>query len=124
MPETTVMFFKEVDGNVPLTDWLVEQPRPVRARCSQRLRALETAGHELRRPIADNLRDGIHELRVRVGRVHYRILYFFAGRNVAIVSHGFGGKEGSVPDVELRRAVRRKVAFESNPAAHASPRED
>jgi hypothetical protein len=46
-----------------LSPWLVH-PSPAR-------------GHELRRPYADYLRAGVHELRARVGRVNYRILYFF-----------------------------------------------
>jgi hypothetical protein len=47
---------------------------------------LEQQGHELRRPIADFLRDGIYELRPSVQGVNYRILYFFSGRNVVVVS--------------------------------------
>jgi hypothetical protein len=37
-------------------------------------------GHELRRPEADFLRDGIYELRASLGGVHHRILYFFLPR--------------------------------------------
>ena len=45
-------------------------------------------GHELRRPEADFLRDGIYELRVSRRGVHRRILYFFHGKFAAVVSHG------------------------------------
>jgi len=31
------------------------------------------------------LKDGIYELRVRKGRVNYRTLYFFHGRNLAVL---------------------------------------
>jgi phage-related protein len=41
-------------------------------------------GHELRRPSVDFLTGGVYELRIRRGRVNYRILYFFHGRNLAI----------------------------------------
>ena len=46
------------------------------------LRRLEAEGHELRRPIGDYLRDGIHELRPSILGVHYRILFiaFMAAR--------------------------------------------
>ena len=46
---------------------------------------------------------------------HYRILYFIAGRNIVVVSHGVK-KEGSVPAVEIERAIARKKKFEANPA--------
>ncbi len=73
-------------------------------------------GHELRRPEADLLRDGIHELRVRQGRVNFRMLYFFHGGN-AVISHGLT-KEDAVPDVEIDRALRRKAQFENDPKKH------
>ena len=65
----------------------VQDKRIVR---SERLREM---GHELRRPEADFLRDGIHELRLSFQMVQYRMLYFFfQGR--AVVTHGLtkGGK--------------------------------
>jgi phage-related protein len=74
-------------------------------------------GHELRRPIADTLRDGIYELRARRGHVNYRLLYFFHGKNVAILAHALT-KEAEVPDVEIERAIARKRALENDPEAH------
>jgi len=49
--------------------------------------------------------------------VNYRILYFFAGENIVVVSHGLK-KEREVPAVETNRAMERKAKFESDPAAH------
>lgn len=47
----------------------------------------------------------------------YRILYFFSGKNVIVVSHGIK-KEAEVPAVEINRAVERRKKFEANPKAH------
>jgi len=74
-------------------------------------------GHELRRPEADLLRDGIYELRARWGRLNYRVLYFFYGRNIAILAHALT-KEEEVPEAEINRALSRKHAFEQNPESH------
>ena len=74
-------------------------------------------GHELRRPEADFLRDGIYELRVGMGGVHHRILYFFHGAMAAVVSQGLV-KERVVPPKEIDRAAERKKRFEANPAKH------
>lgn len=63
------------------------------------------------------LRDGIYELRARQGRVQYRILYFFQGRNVVVLAHSLA-KEDSIPSVEIERALKRKRQFEQNPEKH------
>ena len=63
------------------------------------------------------LRDGVYELRVRVGQVHYRLLYFFHGQGVAILTHGLT-KEKKVPEADIDRAVERKKRFEADPEAH------
>ena len=86
-------------------------------RCSARLERLSSLGHELRRPDSDYLRDGVYELRVRLRSTQYRILYFFHGRIAAVLAHGIT-KEGRVPDVEIARAIRRKIQFASDPAKH------
>jgi phage-related protein len=74
-------------------------------------------GHELRRPHADYLRGGIHELRSRVGRVHYRVLYFFHGRDVALLAHGLTKKD-AVPEADIERAIQRKERYERDAEAH------
>jgi hypothetical protein len=74
-------------------------------------------GHELRRPEADFLRDGIYELRVSLQGVHHRILCFFHGTVAAVVSHGLV-KERVVPSKEIDHAVERKKRFEANPRRH------
>lgn len=86
VPGTDVFFYKDSDGYVPVQAWLAQLQRRNRrafARCYQRIQRLVECGHELRRPEADFLRDGIYELRIREGNVQYRILYFFHGKSVA-----------------------------------------
>ena len=120
MPHTEVLFYQEESGDVPVLDWLRELRRTDRrgfAKCVVRVQRLAELGHELRRPEADFLRDGIHELRARRGRVHYRILYFFQGSEIAVLAGGLN-KEGKVPDRDIERAVRRRIAFDKNPDRH------
>ncbi len=114
MPQTEVYFFREPeDESVPLLDWLNQLPLKVQAKCIQRMDRLGELGHELRRPEADLLRDGIYELRASYQRVHYRMLYFFSGKAVVVVSHGLA-KERAVPSKESDTAVRRKRQTEQN----------
>ena len=120
MPETEIRFYCEGDGSAPVLDWLVElsesAPRAYQ-KCRTAIERLATFGYELRRPQADLLKDGIHVLRVRVGRANYRVLYFFHGRNVVVLAHGLT-KEEKVPPADLKRALERKLSFEADPEAH------
>lgn len=118
MPKTHVILYREEDGSCPFLDWLDEQPVKVQAKCLLRVERLRELGHELRRPEADLLRDGIYELRASLQGVHFRILYFFHGSAAAIVSHGIV-KERAVPPKEIERAIERKNRFEANPAKHS-----
>lgn len=120
MPRTRVIFFKDQDGHAPVLEWLKQlQDRNPKAwaNCRARIELLNMFGHELRRPAADFLRDGIYELRAKQGHVQYRILYFFHGRQVAVLAHSLT-KEASIPAADLERALRRKRLFERNPKAH------
>src|SRR5215471_249538 len=101
MPITDVIFYREGE-RVFIREWLKILPVKVQRKCLLYLDMLEQQGHELRRPIADFLRDGIYELRPSFQGVNYRILYFFAGQNVVVVSHG-SVKESEVPAVEISR---------------------
>jgi hypothetical protein len=120
VPRADLLFYKEGD-EVPILDWLKKVPPKVQDKCFAYLGQLEAQGHELRRPLADLLRDGIYELRPSYQGVHFRILYFFSGRNVVVVSDGLK-KEGGVPAVEINRAVERKKKFEADPKAHTFKR--
>jgi phage-related protein len=120
MPQTRLLFFQDADGAAPVWEWLkdlrVTNPKAY-AKCVVRIRRLVELGHELRRPKADLLRDGLYELRARRGTVNYRILYFFHGRNVAVLAHAIT-KENETPVVEINRAVERKRTFIASPMAH------
>ena len=116
MPKTDVVLFAEDDGTAPLLDWLDKQARKVQAKCLVKIERLKECGHDLRRPEADYLRDGIHELRVRYRSVNYRMLYFFHDQ-YAVVSHGLT-KEDVVPDREIDSAISRNMRFRKDPERH------
>jgi phage-related protein len=117
MPLTKVILFTTEDGSVPFLDWFGAIPPKAQDKCRVRLERLQQLGHELRRPEADFLRDGIYELRVALRGVNYRMLYFFHGREVVVVSHGIV-KERIVPPREIELALQRKAQFGTNPRRH------
>ncbi len=120
MPATEVLFYQEDEGDVPVLDWLKAlRERNERAfrKCFGLIKLLAQSGHELRRPHADMLRDGVYELRTRVGSVNYRILYGFVGKDVALLAAGFT-KERKVPSKEIERAIAHIGKYKANPGAH------
>ena len=118
MSRVRIVLFAGRDGSVPLLDWLADLPPKARAKCRLLLGQLAERGHELRRPAADYLRNGIYELRTKHQRVNYRMLYFFHQRWTVVLSHGFSKQAGPVPERDIELALRRKSAFENAPEAH------
>jgi len=114
---TQVIFYQEAAGSVPVLEWLDTLPPKAQDKCRVKIERLQDLGHELRRPEADLLRDGIYELRVGLQRVNYRILYFFHGKVAAVLAHGLV-KERVVPPREIDEAIKRKQRFERDPGTH------
>ncbi len=118
MPITRVVFFKESDGSVPFLEWFEGLPNHARDQCLAKLTLLRSFGHELRRPSADNLAGGIHELRLKSRNVNYRVLYFFHGQEAVVVSHGIQKQTERVPPKEIELARARMAEFRAKPKAH------
>jgi hypothetical protein len=121
VPKTEVIFYKDEDGECPVLKCLDAWPAKVVDKCYARIELLEQFGHELRRPLSDTLRDGIHELRVKHVKVNYRILYFFndksADEKVAILSAGLTKEDVVVPK-EIDKAIEAQKKFVGNPKKH------
>lgn len=121
MPITLILFYQEKEENAPVLEWLKElknQNAAGFANCVGRIRQLQSKGHELRRPSADYLRDGIYELRAKHRNIQYRILYFYSGRNIAVLGHSIVKKTSSLPNKDIDLAIKRKKKFELNPEKH------
>ena len=113
-----VIFYREEEGSTPILDWFDRPPQEARVQCIGKIELLKARGHELRRPHADYLRDGIHELRAKSQGVNYRMLYFFHGRQAVVLSHGVTKQRAAVPPIEIERAKHRKRAFVDEPQRH------
>ena len=117
MPRISVIFYQEDSSTVPVLDWLDRLSARAQDKCRVRIERLRDLGHELRRPEADYLRDGIYERRVGLRGMNYRMLYFFHGRVAAVLVHGLV-KEREVPPRDIEEAIRRKLKFELDPERH------
>lgn len=82
-PRTSVVFYRELGGEAPVLEWLVKLRRKDQrayASCVAALERLAAFGHELRRPLTDLLRDGIHELRIRKEKSTIESFTFSTGK--------------------------------------------
>ncbi len=115
MANVAMHLFREADGDVPFLEWFEALPEKAKYKCRARLQRLKEMGNELRRPEADYLQDGVYELRFK----YQRVLYFFHGRSVVVLSHGLQ-KEKAVPPKEIDQAVARMNCFASDPELHSA----
>ena len=113
-----VVFYREQSGRVPVLRWLENLPAQHQTKCLSLIRRLGSEDDRLQFPHTRHLIDGIHELRVRFGRIRYRIFYFFWHGNIAVIAHGIVKKTSAVPPREIETARRRKSQFENNPSRH------
>jgi hypothetical protein len=122
MPQAEIRVFRDQDGTCPLQEWLDglrrRQPKAY-AKCLARILDLAREGNELRRPLADYLRDGIRELRIRSGRTNYRILYAFVGKQIALLTHGLT-KQAEIPDADIELAMECLELARRNPVQFTS----
>jgi phage-related protein len=70
---------------------------------------LKNQGNNLRRPMADYLRDGIYELRPRDNRV----FYFFYLRDRAVLVHAIKKHVRKIPEIDLKICIKRRLMIEA-----------
>lgn len=75
------------------------------------LSILETKGPLLPRPYADLLKDGIHELRIKLSGNQIRILYFFCYKDFIILTNSFSKNKKRVPEKEINKARKCRTYF-------------
>jgi phage-related protein len=122
MAAVRVLLYRE-GKNIPVLDYLASAQPGARQNLIRAIRRLAEAGDELRRPHSDYLEDGVYELRTHDGRAQHRILYFFDGQAIVILSHGLR-KEAAVPAGELRRAKLYRTRYVADPGGHSADVEE
>lgn len=92
-----------------MNEFLDNLEKKTRAKVFKWLSLLEEQGPTLPRPYADVLEEPIRELRVSLGRLEARLLYFSHKRTIVVVTHGFLKKTRTVPPAEIERALRART---------------
>lgn len=125
MAALKIVLYQHTDGSCPLLEWLdTISPTKARSKLLGRIVRLTELGHEIRRPHADYLDGGIYELRQRFGKTQYRMLFFFAGQDAAVITHGFRKPGSEVDEWELAKAKKYRDFYLKDPIKRSCLQED
>ena len=114
MPRLGCRFFRTPRGHEPARDWLKSLP----------VEAMKEIGSDIERvqwqwpvskPLVDGLGGGLYEVRTKVEKVQYRVLFSIAD-NTMVLLHGFVKKARTEPDeLALGRQRQRWLGQEDAP---------
>jgi len=104
-----VYYFVDEDGCKPVKDFITSLTDKEQAKVYAYITELKNQGNNLRRPMADYLRDGIYELRPR----NNRIFYFFYLRDRAVLVHAIKKHINKIPEHDLKLSIKRRIKTEA-----------
>ena len=103
-----IYYYVDARGRIPVKDFIGELPLGEQAKVFAYIEELRKQGHNLRRPLADFVRDGIYELRPKAKRLFY---FFFLKENVVLV-HAIKKKRDKIPENDIKISLKRKKHIE------------
>ncbi len=104
MPRT-VIFYRTAEGKCPVEEFLDSLESGAARKVTWTLKLLEDlpmVPSQFFKKLAGS--DQIWECRVRFGSNAYRILCFFAGNSIIVLTHGFMKKSQKTPKAEIQKA--------------------
>ena len=92
-------------------------PEDVRGKVIARLDLLKQGGPTLDYPYTSQIEGRLREVRLRVGKTRYRVLYFFDDERTAVLLHGFTKNTPAVEEVDKRAGRARMAKHEARLSA-------
>lgn len=111
MDQFTIEFYEDINGNLPVEQFILSLDTKMRAKLLGILKILQEKGNQLREPYTKYLGDGIFEIRIKVGTDISRVLYFFYYGRIIILTNGFIKKTRKTPVKEIALAKKRKMDY-------------
>ncbi len=105
-----INFYQTRRGDYPVKDFIQDMDKKSRAKIWRYIDLLERQGPNLLRPYADQVREKIRELRIRIISGNVRIFYFFLGKNI-ILLHVLKKKTQELPEAEIEQAKKNMKDF-------------
>lgn len=111
MQEFEIIFYKSVDGYIPVQDFLDGLDDKMRAKMLLSIRIIKENGPLVRLPYSEEIEDGIFELRAKYGSNISRVLYFFVVGRKIVLTNGFLKKTQKTPKREIEKAKRYREDY-------------
>ena len=106
-----LLYCDENQSECPVADFIENCPPKHQVKILRFLDLLEQYGPTLPRPYADLLRDGVHELRIKLSGDQIRLLYFFCYQKFIILYDAFVKNTSRVPEKLINRVVDYRNFF-------------
>ena len=106
-----VYYYPKPDETYPVKEYINTLDKREKAKTLSFIELLQDNGPDLKRPYADLLKDGIHELRIKLTGTQVRILYFFCFQNIIVLTNVFEKHTAAVPESEIRLAMDYRNDF-------------
>lgn len=105
-------FYQSGSGNVPVRDWLLEQPDADRKAIGYDLMLVQF-GWPVGMPLCRSMKNGLWEVRTSLpsGKISRVMVCFHEGKLFAL--HGFIKKTQTTPDIDLKLARKRQKEVEN-----------
>jgi phage-related protein len=103
-----IEFYQSASGKYPVEEFINSLEAKSQARIARTLDLLEEFGIELEMPYTRHLEKQLWELRIRVGRNRYSIIYFLNTGKTFILIHGFSKKTDAVSRADIEIAKNRR----------------
>ena len=107
-----IIIYEKFDGKSPLADFIRSLEPKMKARVLKEIELLSDKGIYLRETYSKVLKNGLFELRIKVGTDLSRIIYFFFKNNKIILTNGFIKKQQKTPKSEIELAIKYKSDWE------------
>ena len=101
-----VLFFRTDHGNEPVREWLLSLAKDERKIIGDDVLKVQYCW-PIGRPLVGSLRNGLWEVRSRLGDRIARVMFYVEGRTMVLL-HGFIKKTQKTPQYELDLALKRK----------------
>ena len=111
MADWKIVYYEDSSGTSPVYEYINSQKVGNQAKIASWLSLLEEKGPLLTRPYADLLRNGIHELRIKLSGNQVRFLYFFCFRDFIVLTNSFSKTTFKVPEKQIRMAEKYRNDF-------------
>jgi hypothetical protein len=105
-----VEFLRDASGAQPVQEWLDSLADEVKGKVLARIELLAENGPTLDYPYSSQIEGRLRELRLRVGKTRYRVLYFFDDDRNAVLLHAFTKKTAAVEETD-KRIARARMAI-------------